>query len=330
MTDNDKHKLSDDELDAYMDGSHAVSRAFQDLEKASPPPELDARILARARASVDQKPGIRKDVFIRPYAAAATVFVCLGITFLLINNPEVPTPADLRSSEERFERTIPVTMPQESPQAPAAEENRTSNAVAENLGDNTRQANTAVDTDVGAANDVEPERSANPGNLLDLVQERVINESAEPPATQRQRLNVDNPTASTADQVPVTNASQARREAGVSADAGAANVANFVTEALEEINVTGNSAASTAGNGNAAGAAQVVNQTAESLEEIVVTGSRIEVDTDFRNDRENWLREIARLREAGDTVGTREEEILFLDSYPGTDIDAALAELEIP
>ena len=248
MKDKDDHKLSDDELADYLAGRDAASASYRLLDQETPPPALDARILARARESVENsKPDFSRDVFIRPYATAATVLVCLGITFLLVNQPDMPSPADTGIQAERLQRAA-------EPQQQVAESASELDAIAEQA-----QAPT------------------------------------EAPARQRQELT--NATASTA-AAPALNANQELRLADAAADTV---VQDF-----------------------AAGAA-----VSAELEEIVVSAAQL-APADFRNDREAWLQEIARLRETGDTGAAETEANLFLARYPDADLEAELAALANP
>jgi hypothetical protein len=70
------------------------------------------------------------------------------------------------------------------------------------------------------------------------------------------------------------------------------------------------------------------NAAQDQLEEISLTGARLDETANFREDQESWLQEIARLRSEGEADNAQREAGLFLESYPGTDIEAALAELE--
>ena len=273
MTDNDDHKLSDDELDAWLAGRDPVAQAYSELDKPAPPRELDERILARARESANKKPDFSKDVFIRPYATAATVLLCLTIAFLLLNDTGRPTPADIRSPVGPLERAVQIA-PREPPGAETGE-------------------------------------------------------AAEALAPQQQPLEFDTATADSAARMPAINVNQVRRQADDNADAGV-NIANAVEDALEEIAVTGNRLRSADTNGTAAGTAPVADRTAESREEIRVTGNFIEGDTGFRANRESWLQEIARLREAGDLDRAGEEANLFRERYPDADLEAELAALITP
>jgi hypothetical protein len=272
MTDNDNHKLSDDELGAYLDGKHAVSRAFGELDKASPPRELDARILARARESVAREPVFKEAVFSRPYATAATVFLFLGITFLFLNDSSVPISPDIRSQNtEGNLRAVTVTLEQEQEVEPAA---------------------------------LVPRREADAATVIADTLEAPRAQAAA--ATAGERARADNEVnAITLSQ----NLEDASREVQTTATQLRPPENSVIEPEAQDFSETANEGA---------------------LEEITVTGSRILSPQSYRADREDWLREIARLRSEGATDSASQEEALFLESYPDTDIEAALAELPSP
>ena len=120
MTDNDKHKLSDEELEAYLEGRHEVSGAYQALEKTGSPEALDAKILARAKEGAAETKRSRGDIdhYYRPYAVAATVFLCVTIALMLVRNP--PPGSGDALDESRVVQ--PQTAPTVAEQAPAASE----------------------------------------------------------------------------------------------------------------------------------------------------------------------------------------------------------------
>lgn len=274
MTDNHNHKLSDDELEAFLDGRHAVSQAHAELDKVSPPRELDARILARARAAVG-KSGARESVFkepifSRPYATAATVFLCLGITFLFLNDPSVPVPADFPAQNpEAIQRAVQVTLEQEPEQEQAQAPTRAPLAPA-------READAVT---------VSP----------DTPEEEVVRQSV------------------TAGERVAEDVAESTENAGNSTGAAAPGRTESPDNLLNLVEVR------RLGAGN--------EQQARSLASTAVIANSLFT---YRSDREDWLQEIARLRAEGATDSASEEETLFLERYPGTDIEAALEALEAP
>jgi len=250
MTEDNEHKQSNDELDAYLRGGHAVSKAYEELEKVSSPKDLDERILAKSRESVASDLAGRDSWSYRPYAAAATVFLCLSVTFMFINEPGVPVPSDLQSSNESL-RSIPVTLQQGAQGAQGIQEAQ----------ERQERFSPAVQT-------LELDSLADSAISADAVREQV----PESTAAQLQLFSDEN--------------------------------TNAVVPELR------------------ANAAQ------DQLEEISLTGARLDETANFREDQESWLQEIARLRSEGEADNAQREAGLFLESYPGTDIEAALAELE--
>lgn len=284
MTDNNEHKLSDEELDAFLEGRHPVSQAYEDLDQVNSPAHLDERILTRARDSVANQKPVRKDVFIRPYATAATVFLCLAITFLYINEPGIPVPTGIQEADFTPQRSVSIP----------------------------------VDDDQAKAQDQAQDQDAAPVQL--------------------QRQAIENPTANANAPAPTTQpapATQARERAEESANgAGATATPDRAAEVQPLLDLVEERRLDEADQDNTAEASQSAGFSAETddnaLEEITVTGSRILAEPDYRGARDSWLREIARLREAGDSETALEEETLFLARYPDTDIDSALEALDIP
>jgi len=250
MTDNDNHKLSDEQLADYLAGKDTVSGAHRELEDVSSPSHLDERILARARESVAGQKPTRNDVFIRPYATAATVFLCLTISFLYLNNSDVPGTGALRSPEDTTARLVEGALEEQAPAAPGAESAARSRVASE--ADTQRAvASTSNIIATGAdsnatANEATADQDASLDQLLDLVEERQLSQSEQQGITFAARLQVAEPELS------------------------------------------------------------------------------------YRENREDWLEEIARLRETGEIDSAAEEAVLFLEAYPETDLEAALRALESP
>ena len=260
MTDNDKHTLSDEELDAYLDGRHEVSAAHQAMEKTGSPPALDEKILAHARESVAGSVRSKGDIdrFYRPYAVAATVCLCVTIAFMLLNEPPPSGSAAL--------------------------------------------------DEVGAS--------------MRPAAQRVLEEEAgqAQPALQRQ--------AASEPQSPAAITSNA---AGLEADAvvraGDGDAAAEL-RAPDQLQTLATQAQESAGEAVAAdGDSPARSAQGFAAESVSLAGARQETPA-YRNERQAWLLEIQRLRQAGDDARAETESGLFLASYPDTNLEQALQDLQ--
>lgn len=288
MTDNNEHKPSDDELNDFLGGRHAVSAAYQDLEKVSSPKELDERILARSREDLARHPAATSIWSYRSYAAAATIFLCLSLTFMFVNDPNIPSPADLQSPAEVRRVLIPVTQEQEAG-SPVPAESTAGLEFAEADANDALEPLRANEN----SNQQAPAQARNLGELIDLVEEARLSE--------QEGVAIVNRAESTA----------------------TANAATIAPTALESADAV---LAEDVAIGNTQQSSEFADE--DALEEIVVTGARIADLNSYRNDQQSWLEEIARLRAEDETESALEEEALFRGNYPDTDLEAALAALE--
>jgi hypothetical protein len=90
-------------LKSYLEGSDGISNAYQQLAQETPPPELDARILAAAHGgSSGTKPGVRKATVVHRTpnrALAASFMVCTLSAMFFFSQRDLNNPAYLASDE---------------------------------------------------------------------------------------------------------------------------------------------------------------------------------------------------------------------------------------
>jgi hypothetical protein len=85
-------KPDDDDFEEYMDGGSSLSRRYGELGSESPPPEVDARILAEAERAAkihSIKPAGAKRWMV-PVALAATVVLSFSLVMTLVLGPITP------------------------------------------------------------------------------------------------------------------------------------------------------------------------------------------------------------------------------------------------
>ena len=107
-----------DELDDYLGGESAVTRAYRDAARTEPPAALDARIRAAAAEAVTA----RRSGFERwrvPLAAAAAVVV--SVTVALLIEREAPPPGIPPAADEYSAPPAPPPPDSKAPEAPRSE-----------------------------------------------------------------------------------------------------------------------------------------------------------------------------------------------------------------
>jgi len=253
---NDEHRLSDEELDDLLKGEHTVSGAYRSLDQVTTPKALDERILARARASVKPAPKRDIDFYYRPYAVAATVFLCFTIIFMFVNDEPVSPADELRAEKSSEVQDSPgPRVTRAVPEAPLAPEQEESVREIVSTFANLR----ALESDNGPASAAEEasgdeaaaQGAATLADLLDLVQEARL-----------------------------TSAQQAENE----------------------------------------------DQRVPPRERTFMNMNAVDPAV-YRANRNLWLMQISRLRERGSLEQAATEVELFLETYPDTDIDAAIEAL---
>lgn len=126
MTDETENRLSDEELDNYLTGRHGVSDVYSALEKETSPASLDDRILAHARESIAetragspaQHSRTGKDWHYRPYAIAASLFLCLSVAFMFVDRAPDTRPGTFAGSPADFSAESVAESPDESAPQP--------------------------------------------------------------------------------------------------------------------------------------------------------------------------------------------------------------------
>lgn len=82
-------------LDEYLEGGSRLSKRYREASRESAPPELDAAILAQARAAV--RP--RRTRWLRPLALAATVVLGVNVGYELYRAEPVPGRVSARAED---------------------------------------------------------------------------------------------------------------------------------------------------------------------------------------------------------------------------------------
>ncbi len=124
----DAPMASDDELDAYLRGEHALTRRYRDGGGEQPPPDLDDAVLRMAEQAVRRPPRRRR--WPAPLALAAVLVLGLGVVIELWREPQVRSPqpeaavvapdADPMAMAAAMAPPPPAAMP-EAPSAPLPE-----------------------------------------------------------------------------------------------------------------------------------------------------------------------------------------------------------------
>ena len=116
------HEQNDNELERYLDGDSDESRRYAELGDESPPPEVDARILAEAERAVKVRSlDSRRAPPFKAFAWAAIVVLSFSLVLNIVFQQAVQDPgAELESMAGRADAPVRRDVLQQEQEVPAS------------------------------------------------------------------------------------------------------------------------------------------------------------------------------------------------------------------
>jgi hypothetical protein len=283
--------VDDRDLERYLRGDDAVSRAYSELKAERPSPALDQAVLARARDALKSAGSARAP---RSHnwpvltALAATVLLSFGLVMRLALEPEsqVPTASPAQDAAS--------TLPEESARPADAKEAASSEPHASS----TPFGGTARDTDAGTSS-IEEQRPQIEAEIRERAEQApAVPEPVPPPAVATTPAYATPPAPSARGARSDAPATQPLRQEQGSEASSAERDLMRLEKAQEQAPAPAITAVS---EGDRSSSNQP--RSAALADEIILTP-------------EAWLAEIARLRAAGETEAAEREFELFRKAYP--------------